>query len=290
MPTVASASPRARPPADCRGALASRWANWPMPNARTGGLPSPASYTNQGNGTVRDNVTCLLWQRTPAPQRHTFTDARAYCARLKLVGDGWRLPSRIEVMSLVDTTRSGPAIDTTAFPGTPARFFWTSSPWAVTKAPPRAWIVNFYEGLTSNAAEQSGSYQVRCVRGGSGSGSPAYRTGGGRVTDPTTGLTWQRATAPGTMSPAAADAYCAALTVGGRAWRLPTVKELATLVDDSRVSPAIDRAAFPDTPGTGAYWSASAFAPETSQRWFLSYNDGITSHRQLAGAYVRYVS
>ncbi|MYW70398.1 DUF1566 domain-containing protein [Streptomyces sp. SID8379] len=290
MPSTASASPRTRPSTECGGALAPQWANWPMPNAKAGGLPHQASYTDQGNGTVRDNVTCLLWQRAPAPRRHTFTDAQAYCARLNLAGDGWRLPSRIEVMSLVDTTRSGPAIDTAAFPGTPAQFFWTSSPWAVTKTPLRAWIVNFYEGLTSNAVDQSGSYQVRCVRGDSGSGRPAYRTVSGQVTDPATGLTWQRATAPGTLTPHAADAYCTGLTLGGRAWRLPTVKELATLVDDGRVSPAIDRTAFPDTPGTGAYWSASVFAPEPSQRWFVSYNDGITSHRPLDGAHVRCVS
>ncbi|MEV7144738.1 DUF1566 domain-containing protein [Streptomyces tauricus] len=292
--TEASATPAeaaaGRTRAGCGSTLASPWADWPMPNARTGGLPHPASYTNLGDGTVRDNVTCLRWQRAKAPGTHTFAKARSYCADLDLDGGGWRLPTRIEVLSLVDTARSGPAIDTAAFPGTPAQFFWTSSPWAVTKTPLRAWIVNFYEGLTSNAAYQSGSYQVRCVRGGSGTGRPAYRVSAGQVTDPATGLTWQRAGAPGTMTAASADGYCAALSLGGRAWRLPTVKELATLVDDGRVTPAIDRTAFPDTPGTGAYWSSSVFAPDPSQRWFLSYNDGITSHRSLDGAHVRCVS
>ncbi|GAA4812580.1 DUF1566 domain-containing protein [Streptomyces ziwulingensis] len=272
--------------AGCGTSLAPRWADWPMPGA----AGRPAQYTDLGDGTVRDEVTCLVWQRTSAPGTYTFAGARSYCARLDLNGGGWHLPSRIELMSLVDTARTGPAVDTAAFPGTPAMFFWTSSPWAVPKSPPRAWIVNFYEGLSSNAAYRSASYKARCVRGGTGEGRPAYRAAAGRITDPATGLTWQRGTASGTMTPAGADGYCAALTDGGRAWRLPTVKELATLVDDGRVTPAIDRTAFPDTPGTGAYWSSDPFAGDSSQRWFLSYNDGITSHRALAEAHVRCVS
>ncbi|KOX30392.1 hypothetical protein ADL07_19340 [Streptomyces sp. NRRL F-4707] len=108
------------------------------------------------------------------------------------------------------------------------------------------------------------------------------------MTDPGTGLTWQRTTA-GAMSRPEADRYCAALPLGGHAWRLPTVQELATLVDDGRVTPAMDTAAFSDTPRAGAYWSSTDYAADRSQRWFLSYNDGITSHRQLDEAYVRCV-
>ncbi|MFD7770422.1 DUF1566 domain-containing protein [Streptomyces sp. NPDC059787] len=291
--TAEASSPAERPPtatvrAGCGTALAGGWADWPMPGSANG--VHAASYTDLGDGTVRDDVTCLVWQRTPAPDTYTFSEARSYCAGLDLGGRGWHVPSRIELMSLVDTTRSGPAIDTSAFPGTPPTFFWTSSAWAVPKTPLRAWIINFYEGLSSNAAYQSGSSAVRCVRGGGGDGRPSYRISAGQVTDLATGLTWQRATAPGTMSATGADDYCSALSLGGRTWRLPTSKELATLVDDGRVTPAIDLEAFPDTPRTGAYWSSSVFAPDRSQRWFLSYNDGITSHRPLAGAYVRCVS
>ncbi|MFF3501066.1 DUF1566 domain-containing protein [Streptomyces sp. NPDC003247] len=274
--------------AGCGSRLASRWADWPMPDAASGSGPHRASYTVLGDEAVRDDVTCLTWQRSVAPRAYTFEDARSYCENLGLDGGGWHLPTRIELMSLVDTTRSGPAIDTSAFPGTPAQYFWTSTPWAVEKTPLRAWIINFYEGLTSNAADQSGAYQVRCVRGGAGTARPSYSVSGGQVTDPATGLTWQR-TAGGSMSVTQADAYCSALTLGGHAWRLPTVKELATLVDDGRVTPAIDRAAFPDTPGTGVYWSASVYAADRSQRWWLSHNDGITSHRSLDGALVRCV-
>src|SRR5450432_2566919 len=38
------------------------WAAWRMPNWL--GMPNPSSYTDQTDGTVRDNVTGLLWQQT----------------------------------------------------------------------------------------------------------------------------------------------------------------------------------------------------------------------------------
>jgi RNA polymerase sigma factor (sigma-70 family) len=273
---AAAATPSPR----CGTPLAAIWARWPMPNT--------AKYTNIGDGTVRDNVTCLIWQRSPAPDTYSFTEAKEYCTGLELDGGGWHLPTRIELTSIIDYTDDNPAIDTGAFPGTPPRYFWTSSPWAVTKQPPRAWIINFYEGLASNAGEQTGTYNVRCVRSTGGSGRPAYQITDGQVTDPATGLTWQRAT---TVAMPATDAarHCADLELGGDTWRLPTLKELATTVDETRVSPAIDVKAFPDTPKTGRYWSATMASPRPADRWMLSYNDGVTTYRPYDTGFVRCV-
>ncbi len=274
--------------AACGAGLSRIWANWPMPNPVKTGLPHPASYTSLRDGTVRDNVTCLTWQQTPAPQAYTFEAAKSYCANLGLAGGGWHLPSRVELTSIVDSTRNGPAINTAAFPGTPARFFWTSSPWAVTKQPLRAWIINFYEGLSSNAAYQSGAYNVRCVRSSNGSGRPEYRVADGEVHDPATGQTWQRAISPSMPADAAAS-YCAGLGLGGHNWRLPSVQELATTVDETRVAPAIDIQAFPGTAKNAPYWTATRPSPKPALRWALNYNDGFTTYREAAAGYVRCV-
>ncbi|MBB2944626.1 RNA polymerase sigma factor (sigma-70 family) [Actinoplanes lutulentus] len=263
-----------------RKALASRWASWPVP-----GPERKASYKNLGNGTVRDNVTGLEWQRETASKTYTFTQAKAYCEGLGADGGGWHLPTRIELTSIVDHSRSGPAINTTAFPGTPAQFFWTSTPWAVTKTPLRAWIINFYEGLASNGAFQDGSFQVRCVRSVSGTGKPAYQISGGQVTDPQTGLIWRRATSK-EMSATAATAFCDGL---GDGWRLPTVRELSTTVDDSRVAPAISVKAFPDTLKYGWYWTSDKADPEPGKRWALNYDDGYTNYRKIESGYARCV-
>ncbi|KUL31518.1 Lcl domain-containing protein [Actinoplanes awajinensis] len=285
--TTASAKPRTTA---CGAGLAPRWASWPMPNPAKTGLTHRAKYTNLGSGVVRDDVTCLQWQRATAPDTYTFPQAKAYCAGLKLDGGGWHLPTRIELTSIVDSTRSGPALNTTAFPGAPAQFFWTSTPWAVTKTPLRAWIINFYEGLASNGAFQTGTYRVRCVRSGGGSGAPAYRVAAGQVTDPATGLVWQRAGSAGTMTAAAATASCTALRLGGRTWRLPSLTELASTVDDSRVAPAINRSAFPGTAANGWYWTSATAAPDPSARWALNYDDGYTNYRKVTAGYARCVS
>lgn len=64
--------------------------------------------------------------------------------------------------------------------------------------------------------------------------------GNGTVTDSSTGLVWQQAE-PGTMSWDSALAYCEGLSLtGANDWRLPNIKELESLTDDTRISPALD--------------------------------------------------
>jgi hypothetical protein len=88
-----------------------------MPNAAAAGLPNPGSYTVNANGTVKDNVTGLVWQQGLDTRTYTWQGEQTYCANLTLAGGGWHLLTRIELVSIVDLTRRDPAIDTTAFPG-----------------------------------------------------------------------------------------------------------------------------------------------------------------------------
>ncbi|WP_410808914.1 DUF1566 domain-containing protein [Micromonospora sp. 067-2] len=294
-PAAGSTGPATRASGGCgAGGPAAVWAGWPMPNPRGTGLPRPASYTVRGDGTVRDNVTCLVWQRSPAPRTYDWAAATRYCADLTLAGGGWRLPTRVELTSLVDVSAANPAIDTRAFPGTPPRFFWTASPWAVRRSPALSWMINFYEGLATNAGNQASAFHVRCVRSPVGSGRPRLRVTAGEVSDPRTGLTWQRADSGRTMRAGQAAGYCAALSLAGTRWRLPSVKELATTVDESRVAPAIDRAAFPATVADGWYWSSSAGLTaqnrsDPGRPWALDYEDGFTNFRDIGQARVRCV-
>lgn len=62
-----------------------------------------ASYTDNGDGTVLDDNTGLLWQQTPEFDRKQYTDALAYCDALNLGGlSNWRVPSIKELYSLAD--------------------------------------------------------------------------------------------------------------------------------------------------------------------------------------------
>ncbi|MGA7741315.1 MAG: DUF1566 domain-containing protein [Polyangia bacterium] len=271
-------------------------ARWPMPNPAASGLPNPSSYTDNGDGTVKDNVTGLVWQKSVAStQVYAWCDAIAYCASLQLAGRTWHLPTRIELLSIVDFLHTSPAIDTTAFPGTPGgKYHWTSSPWVVSQIaskPQYSWIVNFYEGLTSNAGGRTLAEYARCVSSPTNP-LPAQRytqVATGEVQDVETGLIWVQASSSATMAFDAAQTYCSTLNLNGHTWRVPSIKELSTLVDEvppiSKVSPAIDTTTFPDTSSSGPYWSSSLFGGQAATAhdpWVINYMDGFTEYNQTA--------
>jgi hypothetical protein len=150
------------PPAACADP---NWNQWPLPNGPVDvaeGAPNLQSYTDNGDGTVTDNVIGLMWQQAVAAGRYAWAQAVAYCETLTLAGHSdWRLPSMIELVSIVDYGKKSPSIDPTYFPSTPASVFWSSSPSSVSLAPMR--YVDFNFGDTFSAGP-SGSNSVRCVR------------------------------------------------------------------------------------------------------------------------------
>ena len=157
-----------------------------MPNSAGIGLPHERSYS-VSDGTVTDAVTGLVWQQTVPAQRRSWSAAKDVCQALVLGGrDDWRLPSRIELVSLIEHRRSDPSLDLTAFPFTPGAglasdWFWTSTPAA--GAPEKAWYVYFYFGYP-DIDEQSSEFAVRCVRGGPAAvQQPAYEIAAETVRD-----------------------------------------------------------------------------------------------------------
>jgi Protein of unknown function (DUF1566) len=125
-----------------------------------------------------------------------------------------------------------------------------------------------------------GSGVARAQDAGAPAGRYQYTATSTTAYDTKTKLTWQRAAAAGTMTWANAKTYCAGQgpsTLGGTGWRLPTLKELLTLVNlslPSSVSVAtIDSAAFPETIAT-LFWTATARAGSTTQAWYVGFNSG----------------
>ena len=103
-------------------------------------------------------------------------------------------------------------------------------------------------------------------------GSPAFDylpLAGGCVQDRVTGLVWSTETLNMPWA-AAAPAYSRCGIASG--WRLPTRRELLSIVHHGAASPAIDRMAFPGTQST-PYWSSDAAA---ANAWAVHFNDGDT--------------
>jgi len=127
------------------------------------------SYSTDGS-EVTDSQTGLVWRRcaegmawsgstcsgTTATYSHEQALARARTQA------GWRLPSVKELGSIVDRSRSNPAIDVAAFPATSSSWFWSSSPYAGNAN--RAWFVYFGHGHVDPGAHRIDNFAVRLVR------------------------------------------------------------------------------------------------------------------------------
>jgi Protein of unknown function (DUF1566) len=121
---------------------------------------------------------------------------------------------------------------------------------------------------------------VACVATAALAGAPAglyQQVAGPAVLDTKTKLTWQHSGIT-TMSQPDAVVACASLgaQLGGSGWRLPTIKELQTLVDYGQAtSPMIDRTAFPSTPGI-PFWTSTPFSNGDGTAWAISFADGMS--------------
>jgi hypothetical protein len=249
-----------------------------MPNPKTAGLPNPAAYDTNTPDVVIDTTTNLMWQKsiTQPVDTTTWYDAKLYCEALTLGGFDWRLPTRVELVSIVDFTKENPAIDD-AFPATPQGYYWSSSLWINLAS---VWYVHSKQGA-AHAGSPSLTRNVRCVRSISETACtpPPERytipmPDDGTVFDTKTKLTWQRDFGPSTNW-AQATSDCANR---GSGWRLPSVKELQTLVDESQKNPASDKITFmyptyAECTQACGFWTSS---PSTPNAWSVDFLYGYT--------------
>ena len=118
---------------------------------------------SEGGATVFDSQSGLLWQRDISTQKYTWDAAGTYCDELVLAGhDDWKVPHRGELESIVLNLTTAPSIDTTAFPDTPDKPFWTRTLWGPNAAM-EAYGVDFKDGGTGHALKSEPHF-VRCVR------------------------------------------------------------------------------------------------------------------------------
>jgi hypothetical protein len=254
-------------------------ANWPVPNPASTGLPNPQSYETSVPDVVVDNVTGLTWQKNVVSDALLWSNALAYCAELQLAGrDDWRLPSLIELISIVDFTQTSPAVDPSAFPALDSGNLWTSS--SLVGSPGEAFYVAFTTGFSYHGHQDFLSLQARCVRGDGrniGISGPRYTFPSPEtVFDTGTRLTWQRETNAATYSWDAAAATCGGLDLAGGGWRVPTMKELQSLLDLDVEMPALDRAAFRTT-AEDSYWTSSVLADSSTEAWYVSFWIGLAN-------------
>lgn len=67
-------------------------------------------------------------------------------------------------------------------------------------------------------------------------------------------------------------------------WRMPTRRELLTLIYVSASIPAVDQSYFPDPPPT-PFWTVSSYAPAPSSAWYVDFVDGYSNSADKSSAY-----
>ena len=285
-----------------------------------------ASYTDNGDGTVTDNLTGLMWIKESGAKM-IYADAAAGASSCRVGGHSdWRLPSIKELYSLMNfagTDPSGladgsdiPFLDTSAFtfeygPGTSATHIndrlidaqYASSTECVSDRAlmRRAFGLNLADGRIKAYPQETVvlptenwdmTFFVKYVRGGDGSyGQNSFSdVGDGTISDAATGLMWDRDDSAAGLNWQEALAWVQARNAenykGHADWRLPNAKELQSLVDYAR-SPSTT-----DSPALDPLFNTSTITDEAGTPDYPWYWSGTThqsmdaSHTITGGAAV----
>jgi hypothetical protein len=262
---------------------------------REGGAALPDGTSREdGLAMLRDNNTGLVWEVKSACaddlnfalDTYTLDEARELVDQLNDAGYGgfgdWRLPNREELRSIVDYGRGTPALAPAFGDDAPPGFCWSCDPYG--PEPDLVWGIYFAYGC-GICYPQDNRYAVRAVRGGTNRafGDTAARdfvdNGDGTVTDRVTGLMWKQEEGPD-ANWGEALAACAALDLGGhRDWRLPSIREISTLLDLSFADGCwYEKALFPDTQTKplGFYWASTTFGATFA--WGVNFQFGYDGY------------
>jgi hypothetical protein len=220
-------------------------------------------YRDNGDGTVTDLNTGLMWQADPGTKT-TYAQAVDGASTFRLAGyDDWRVPSIKELYSLIlfDGTDASSCLGTCSLtPFIDTRYFGfsygdqsageraidsqfvSSTKYVSTtmRGADTVFGVNFADGRIKGypagpmPGQPSGKlYYVLYVRGNHQYGHNLFvDNGDGTITDQATGLIWMQSDSGVGMDWPQALAYCEGSTTAGHDdWRLPNAKELQSIVD-----------------------------------------------------------
>lgn len=229
-------------------------------------------YTNNGDGTISDNVTGLMWEQSMG-EKITFDEAFTKAKESSLGGySDWRIPTIKELYSLIlftgqvkGATAIKYFIDTEYFEQPVGDVSigereidaqtWSATEYVglTMRADATVFGVNFIDGRIKGYPKykpQTGAANkmyFRMVRGNTEYGKNNFvDNGDGTISDLATGLMWQTADDGVSRNWQEALAYAEGLDLAEKSdWRLPNAKELQSIVDYSRSpqttnSPAID--------------------------------------------------
>ena len=266
------------------------------------------AYKDNGDGTITDLVTGLMWQKTTDARpdtlegRITWYEGEEYAKNLRLGGySDWRVPSIKEAISLVDArgdmSSKKAYFDETYFDFSygpenidgyrviDVQIVTTTSYIAGAVSSPRFFGYNFSDGRIKGYPKKNHplhgtpTWVIRCVRGPKYGENKFVDNGDSTVSDLATGLMWQKTDDGKARNWQEALDYAENMTLAGYSdWRLPNQKELHSIVDYEYI-PAISRIFHIKDP-KGWFWSSTpGFSPGQAVYVAFGKGTGKTSAR-----------
>ena len=243
------------------------------------------AFSAISNGTTIDLQTSLMWQVKDGGEM-TITDAEIYCDTLTIGGfTDWRLPNPSESFSILNHQNVNPALNSSIFTLTAAEYWWTSARQANDTT--KIWVTNAGGGIGNHPKNETISaggnkkFHVRAVRNTTLPRNIPLRfidNSDSVVYDVLTGLYWTKYAAYDSLTWEDALNHSENLSTSLHTdWRLPNIKELQSLNDESLINPSISSSAFPGL-GINKFWSSTTLPNQTAQAWYLHTQYGITTY------------
>ncbi|NDV61434.1 DUF1566 domain-containing protein [Puniceicoccales bacterium CK1056] len=268
-------------------------------------------YRDNGDGTVSDLITGLMWQQDYVEQKLTFAEASSGASSFALAGyDDWRLPTIKELWSIFQYSGvtgfsaegSIPYIDTEFFnfaygdTSSGERFidaqYVSSTEYVGTTMNNNATVfgVNFADGRIKGYPSTRKLFDVKYVRGNTDYGINNFQDNAdGTITDQATGLMWTKIDSghlqagqfgDGTLNWEQALEWAEDLEYAGYDdWRLPNGKELQSIVDYTRAPEASD-------PSRRRAAIDPIFQISNEQAYFWTNNSHVDGPNAKKAAYV----
>lgn len=220
------------------------------------------NITDNGNGTVTDNVTALTWQKDYDGNEYNYYQAKGVisstynlegssfidvCGNSTLGGlADWRLPSQHEAMTIISY-------------GSGRKLLWNT---VSTSSGDGYWLS---EATTFLSSKTIGSYfkripqAVLCVSGERLVRNDIWNNEDGTATDFSTGLMWQYPSLKTTKLWVDAIQYCEGLVLAGYSdWRLPNIRELHSISNPKIISSTDKRVYLGTYAFSTEFWSSTS--------------------------------